>query len=105
MPHYAHTLIEHGSTKYQPGDVVPDDLPGLDELAAHGSVSTEQFTRTVQVDALGRVIGDAHVECFAGDFTTDDIADPSVDTPSLGRPGDAEQFEHAARHDSAEVSA
>lgn len=102
MPHYAHTLIEHGSVKYQPGSVVPDGLPGLDELAAAGSVSTEQFTRQVTVDGQGRVIGDAHVEAFAGDFTTDDIADPDVVTPSLGRPGDPEQLAHA---DSAEVSA
>ena len=105
MPHYAHTVVEHGSTKYQPGDVVPDDLSGLDELIEHGSVSTEQFTRRVTVDGQGRVIGDAHVEAFAGDFTTDDIADPTIDTPSLGRPGDPEQLDHAARHDSAEVSA
>ena len=47
MPHYAHTVVEHGSTKYQPGDVVPDDLSGLDELIEHGSVSTEQFTRQI----------------------------------------------------------
>ncbi len=105
MPHYAHIVIEHGSTKYQPGDVVPDDLPGLDDLAEHGSVSTEQFTRQVTVDAQGRVIGDAHVETFAGDFTTDDIADPDTVTPSLGRPGDPEQVAHAAQHDSAEASA
>lgn len=105
MPHYAHTVIEHGSVKYQPGDVVPADLPGLDELADAGSVSTEQFTRQVTVDAQGRVIGDAHVECFAGDFTTEDIADPEIDTPSLGRPGDAEQFQHAQQHDAGEATA
>ncbi len=105
MPYYAHTLIEHGSAKYQPGDVVPDDLPGLDELAAAGSVSAEQFTRTVTVDAQNRVIGDAHVETFAGDFTGDDIDDPDTTTPSLGRPGDPEQLAHADRHDSGEANA
>ena len=105
MPHYAHTVIEHGSVKYQPGDVVPDDLPGLDELADAGSVSTEQFTRQVTVDAQGRVIGDAHVETFAGDFTTEDILDPTVNTPSLGIPGDPAQVEHAANHDAGSADA
>lgn len=105
MPHYAHTVVEHGSVKYQPGQVVPDDLPGIDELLEHGSVSTEQFTRTVTVDAAGRVVGDAHVEAFAGDFTGDDIDDPDTDTPSLGRPGDTEQVAHAAQHDSGEADA
>lgn len=105
MPHYAHTVIEHGSVKYQPGDVVPADLPGLDELADAGSVSTEQFTRQVTVDAQGRVIGDAHVEAFAGDFTGQDIDDPETDTPSLGSPGDPEQVEHAANHDAGEADA
>ena len=105
MPHYAHTVVEHGSTRYQPGDVVPDDLPGIDELAAAGSVSTEQFTRTVQVDAQNRIIGDAHVEAFAGDFTGEQIDDPDTDTPSLGRPGDPEQVAHAAQHDAGEADA
>lgn len=105
MPHYAHTLIEHAGVKYQPGQIVPDDLSGLTDLADAGAVSTEQFTRQVTVDAQGRVIGDAHVECFAGDFTTDEIADPDVDTPSLGRPGDAEQFQHAQQHDAGEATA
>lgn len=102
---YAHSVIEHGSVKYQPGDRVPDDLPGLDELANYGSVSTEPFTRQVTVDAQGRVIGDAHVEAFAGDFTGEDIDDPDTDTPSLGRPGDPEQVEHAANHDAGEGDA
>lgn len=105
MPHYAHTLIEHAGSKYPAGSVVPDDLPGLDELAAAGSVSTEQFVRTVQVDAQNRVIGDAHVEAFAGDFTGQDIDDPETDTPSLGSPGDPEQVEHAANHDAGEADA
>ena len=105
MPHYAHTVVEHGSTRYQPGDVVPDDLPGIDELAAAGSVSTEQFTRTVQVDAQNRIIGDAHVEAFAGDFTGEEIDDPDTPTPSLGRPGDHEQVAHAAQHDAGEADA
>lgn len=96
MPHYAHTLIEHGPAKYEAGHVVPDDLPGLDELVAAGSVSTEPFTRQVTVDGQGRVIGEAHVEAFAGDFTTEQIADPGTETPALGRPGDPAQVNHAA---------
>ena len=106
MPHYAHAVIEHGSIKYQRGDLVPDDLPGLDELVEYGSVSSEPYVRTITVDAQGRPIGDAHVEAFAGDFTTEQIADPDVDTPSLGRPGDVAQLEHAAANaDAGEASA
>lgn len=105
MPYYAHAVIEDGSKKYQPGDLVPDSISGLDELLEHGSVSVEQFTREVTVDAKGRVIGDAHVEAFAGDFTGDEIDDPDTPTPSLGRPGDPEQVDHAARHDSGESNA
>ena len=51
------------------------------------------------------MIGDAHVEAFAGDFTGEDIDDPDTDTPSLGRPGDPEQVEHAANHDAGEGDA
>ena len=105
MPYYAHAVIEDGANKYQPGDLVPDSISGLDELLECGSVSVEQFTREVTVDAKGRVIGDAHVEVFAGDFTTEDILNPEIETPSLGRPGDPEQVEHAAQHDSGESNA
>lgn len=102
---YAHAVLEHGPMKYQPGDVVPDSLPGLEELLERGAVSEQQFTREVTVDGQGRIIGDAHVEVFAGDFTTEQIADPAVSTPSLGRPGDPAQIEHAAQHDAGEATA
>ena len=105
MPHYAHVRVEHGSTLYPPGAVVPDDLPGLDDLIAYGSVSTEPFTRKVVVDAQNRVIdpNSARVEAFAGDFTADDIDDPDTDTPSLGPPDSDEQIQHATQHDEGSV--
>ena len=107
MPHYAHTVVEHGDTKYPAGALVPDDLPGLADLLEFGSVSTEPFTRKVIVDAENRVIDPnaAHVEAFAGDFTGEEIDDPDTDTPSLGRPGDPEQVEHAATYDAGEADA
>lgn len=49
---YAHALIEvprdaddpsKGSVKYQRGDYVPDDLPGVDELREAGSVQDEEY--------------------------------------------------------------
>lgn len=102
--YYAQTLIEHNGL-IRPGQVVPDDLPGLEELVAAGSVSTEPWTRTITVDAQNREIGAAHVEAFAGDFTTEEILDPEVDTPSLGIPGDPAQVEHAANHDAGSADA
>jgi hypothetical protein len=85
MAHYAHTLLEHNDRRYQPGDVVPDDLPGLEALVAAGSVSTEPFTRQVTVDGAGRVLGDGpQVARFNGDFTPEQIIDTEVDTPLLG---------------------
>lgn len=53
---YAHALIEFPATQvdgeldpragdlYHPGDEVPDDLPGLDELVEWGSVSDKPWT-------------------------------------------------------------
>lgn len=40
---YAHALIEHEGTRYQRGDEVPDDLPGIDELREAGSVRDEEY--------------------------------------------------------------
>lgn len=42
---YAHARIEHPETGevYERGDVVPDDLPGIEELAEFGSVSEDEF--------------------------------------------------------------
>jgi cation:H+ antiporter len=42
MPHYAHVHLEDPRTdrKYAPGDLVPDDLPGLAELVEYGSAGT-----------------------------------------------------------------
>lgn len=42
---YAHCLINdpRDGTRYEAGDVVPDDLPGLDELADAGSVQDEKY--------------------------------------------------------------
>ncbi len=39
MPTYAYQLINdpRDGHKYQPGDVLPDDLPGLDELELVGT--------------------------------------------------------------------
>lgn len=102
MPYYAHEVVEVGNKRYDLGDVIPEDLPGLDEILEHGTaVHPEPYTRQVTVDAQGRVQGEAHVEAFAGDFTSEQIADPEVDTPSLGSPGDPAQVEHAATHSAA----
>lgn len=58
MPHYAHVHLEDPRTdrKYQPGDLVPDDLPGLSELVEHGSAGTSRPERRVVALADGTVI-------------------------------------------------
>jgi hypothetical protein len=43
MTLFAHALIEVGDTKYKRGDLVPEDLPGLDELIEGGAVSPETY--------------------------------------------------------------
>lgn len=40
---FAHGVIEADDTVYQPGDTVPANLPGLDELREAGSVSPEAY--------------------------------------------------------------
>jgi hypothetical protein len=42
---YAHATIEdwRNNKTYRPGQEVPDDLPGLDELKEYGSVSDKEY--------------------------------------------------------------
>lgn len=42
---YAHAVIEdpESGRKFQRGDAVPDDLPGIEELREFGSVSDEEY--------------------------------------------------------------
>lgn len=58
MPHYAHVHLEDPRTdrKYAPGDLVPDDLPGLAELVEYGSAGTSLPERRVVALADGTVI-------------------------------------------------
>ena len=45
MALYAHARIEHPTSGefYERGDVVPDDLPGLDEIVEAGSAREEPY--------------------------------------------------------------
>ena len=52
MTLFAHAVIEvpvdpedasKGVVRYERGDVIPDDLLGVDELVEHGSVSEEEY--------------------------------------------------------------
>lgn len=45
---YAHAVVEdpRDGAKYERGDVVPDDLPGIDELTEHGSVSSDPYAES-----------------------------------------------------------
>jgi len=47
---YAHTKIEdwRDGSVYNPGDKVPDDLPGIDELEESGAVSKEEYEAPVR---------------------------------------------------------
>jgi hypothetical protein len=51
---YAHAVIEDPDTgkRYQRGDEVPDDLPGIDRLKKAGSVSSKKHERVSAVDAV-----------------------------------------------------
>jgi len=42
---YAHVLIEdpRDGTKYRPGDEVPADLPGFDELVEGGAINKKKY--------------------------------------------------------------
>lgn len=96
MPLYAHVHLEdpRGSVKYEPGKVVPDDLPGIDELLEHGSVGPSKPERNVITNSDGAVIREIdpegisnrtnHIKRFNGDFTAKQIKDPKVDTPLAG---------------------
>lgn len=83
---YAQTLIEDGDSRYKRGDVVPDSLPGLDDLIAEGTVGPDKPTDTVTIDTDGNIVGDdqPHIARYDGKFTSKQIADPKVETPLLG---------------------
>lgn len=85
MPHYAHVHLEDPRTdrKYAPGDVIPDDLPGLDELVEHGSAGTSLPERRIVTNGEGQVIREIdaagienrtkHVKRFDGDTFIDAV--------------------------------
>lgn len=85
MPYYAHVHLEDPRTdrKYGPGDLVPSDLPGIDELIEHGSVGEGQPERRVvaladgtvirEIDAAGIENRTKHVKRYDGD--TGDLVD------------------------------
>lgn len=92
---YAHVHLEDPRTdrKYLPGDAVPDDLPGIAELIDAGSVGVHEPERRVvtnsanvvvrEIDSAGIENRTKHVKRFDGDFTPEQIADPSVETPLI----------------------
>ena len=86
MALFAQVHLEVGAVKYPPGATVPEDLPGLGSLIEHEAVGPSKPTQHVVIDTDGRVVGGdgPSVERFDGDFTHEQIADPKVDTPSLG---------------------
>jgi len=43
----AHALIEADGVRYDRGQDVPDDLPGIEELREYGSVSDEAYDPAV----------------------------------------------------------
>ncbi len=93
MPAYAHVHLEDPRTdrKYVPGDEIPVDLPGLDDLIEHGSAGSAPPERRVlaladgtvirEIDAAGIENRTKHVKKFDGDFTEEQIRDPAVETP------------------------
>ena len=96
MSLYAQCLIEdpRTGTKYIPGDVVPEGIPGLDDLIAGGAVGDAKPERNVRVNSDNRVIREIdeagivnrtqHIKRFDGDFTPEEIKDPLVETPLAG---------------------
>ena len=50
---YAHCLINdpRDGQRYEAGAVVPDDLPGFDELAEAGSIRDEEYDPAVEKQA------------------------------------------------------
>jgi hypothetical protein len=85
MPHYAHVHLEDPRTdrKYAPGDVVPDDLPGLAELQEFASVGSSPPERRVvalsdgtvirEIDSAGIENRTKHVKRFDGDTFIDAV--------------------------------
>lgn len=96
MPLYALVHLEdpRTDTVFKPGAVVPDDLPGIDDLIANGAIGDSPREQTVTVNDDGQVIRrideagvvnrTAHIKRYDGDFTPEEIKDPSVDTPLAG---------------------
>ena len=87
MPFYAQVNIEDEDEKrvLRPGDVVRDDLPGIEHLIEYGSVASERPTRQVEIDSDNRVVagpGVHPIHRWEGDVTADDIENPDVDTDS-----------------------
>lgn len=80
---FAQTVVEYGDTRWNPGDLVPDALPGIDELRASGAVASQPPTAALR-DGSGALIDTKHIKRFDGDFSPEDIADPDTDTPLLG---------------------
>ncbi len=85
MPAYAHVHLEDPRTdrKYAPGEEVPEDLPGLEDLRAHGSVGSGPPERRVvaladgtvirEIDAAGIENRTKHVKRFDGDTFIDAV--------------------------------
>ncbi len=96
MPLYAHAHIEdpRTDTVIKPGGLVPNDLPGVDDLIASGAVADTQRELNVvlndagqvvrRIDEAGVVNRTAHVKRFLGHFTGQQLKDPDVETPLLG---------------------
>lgn len=96
MPLYAHAHLEdpRSGVVYKPGDAVPEDLPGVDELVDGGAVDDTKPERNVIADSDGNVILEVdsggvvnrtqHIKRFDGDFTPEEIKDPDTETPLAG---------------------
>jgi hypothetical protein len=62
---FAHATIidpREGRHRYEPGDQVPDDLPGLDELVEAGSVSDEEYVPPVEETAAVNLVSVAEID-------------------------------------------
>jgi hypothetical protein len=65
MTLFAHAVIEvpvdpedatRGVTRYERGDVVPDDVPGAAELSEAGSLSDESYDPSVEVQPPPKIV-------------------------------------------------
>ena len=73
---YAQVNIEHNGATYRPGQHLPDDLPGLDELVANGSAALAKPTSNVTIDTDGNVLtgpGVHPIHRFEGEVNADEI--------------------------------